>query len=148
MKDVKICGSMKDILNSESDQYVQFQMDMQKEARKQVFKSEKNDSEKTVKTKEDCDATAVANKYKELTGGFSRVRCYISFSQIVNKMIEQYTKKLQKFGDYALVLCSFDGAEHGSDKTNVISFSTQIYSYAMEKTITTTTTCNLLGSKL
>ena len=143
MRDVKICSSVKDILNLESNQYIQFQMDIQKEARKQVFESEKNDSEKTVKTKEDCNVTAIANKYKELTEGFSGVRCDISFSEIVNKMIEQYTKKLQKLGDYALVLYSFEGAEHGSDKTNVISFSTQIYLHAMEKTITTTTSCNL-----
>ena len=77
-----------------------------------------------MKTEEDCNATAVANKYKELTGGFNGVRCNISFSQIANKMIEQHTKKLQKFGDYTLVLCIFDDTEHGSDKTNVISFST------------------------
>ena len=58
-------------------------------------------------------------------------------------MIKHHTDKLQKFGDCALVLCSFDGAEYVSDKTNVISFTTQIYLYAMEKTITTTTTRNL-----
>ena len=44
------------------------------------------------------------------------VRCDISFEQIVNKMIKQHTQKLREFGDYALILCSFDGAEHGSDK--------------------------------
>ena len=71
------------------------------------------------KEEEDYNVTAVANKYKELTGGFSRVRCNLSFEQIVNKIIQHHTEKLQKFGDYALVLCSFDGTEHGSNKTKL-----------------------------
>ena len=41
MRDVKICGKVKEIPNLESNQYIQFQMDMQKEARKQVFESAK-----------------------------------------------------------------------------------------------------------
>ena len=41
MREVKICGSVKEIPNLKSDQYIQFQMDMQKEAQKQVFESEK-----------------------------------------------------------------------------------------------------------
>ena len=49
MRDVKICGSVKDIPNSESDQYIQFQMDMQKEAQKQVFESAKNKRKMTVR---------------------------------------------------------------------------------------------------
>ena len=103
----------------------------------------KIDDEKTVKTEEDCDANAVANKFKELTTGFNGVKWSLTFSEIVNEMILHHMKKLREFGDSALVLCSFDGAEHGSNKTNIISFSTQIYSYKMGKLITTTTTRNL-----
>ena len=143
---MKICGRVDDIPNSDTAEYDQFVMDMQKLARKQVFESAKNkkkiDGEMTVKTEEDCNANAVVNKYKELTTGFDGVKWSLTFSEIVNEMILHHLKKLREFGDSALVLCSFDGAEHGSDKTNIISFSTQIYLYAMGKFLTNTTTRN------
>lgn len=78
-----------------------------------------------------------------MTQGFIGKKCDLSFEQIVNKMIKHHREKLQKFGDSALVLCSLDRTEHGSDKTNIISLATHIYSYVMGKTITTTTTYNL-----
>merc|ERR1711884_905579 len=64
MEDVKVCGSVDDVPNSDTAEYDQFVMDMQKLARKQVFESSKNkkkiDGETTVKTEKDCDANAVA----------------------------------------------------------------------------------------
>ena len=41
MVDVKVCRSTKNIPELGSDQYDQFKLDIQEEARKQVFKSEK-----------------------------------------------------------------------------------------------------------
>lgn len=103
-----MCGSAENVSSSDGDQYEC--LNLQKK------------SEKTVKTEEDCDATAVSNKYKELTQRFTDKKWDLSFEQIVKEMIKQRMEKQRKIGDSVLVLYSFDSTEHGSDKTNIISF--------------------------
>ena len=86
-------------------------------------KKTKKNSDKTVKTEEDCNATVVANKYKELMEEVMGVNWDLTSEEIVNKMIEYHKNKLQEFGDSTLVLCSFDGAVHNSDKKQILYHS-------------------------